>query len=116
MRKLTTVVALAAAIALFSAPTMAQTRATSDNGVILATLGGAVVGGALVYWYYPLSVFTSTALGAIVGGTIGSWWYSEAGSDNIASPMRRSDAEGSLKPFRLIDYAEGSRLAIRPAN
>jgi hypothetical protein len=118
MRKLAPALALAAALSLASAPSMAQTRNGGDSGVLLATLGGAVVGGALVYYYYPLSVFTSTALGAIVGGAVGSWWYSAADStDGYASPMpRKSDADASVKPFRLIAYTEDSALAIRPAN
>ena len=118
MRKLSSIVALAAAITLFSAPSMAQQRPSGDGGVVLATLGGAVVGGALIYYYYPLSQFTSIALGAVVGGSIGSWWYGVSeGGDGYQAPMpRKSDVDESAKPFRLIAYTESKRPELRPAN
>ncbi|MSP49516.1 MAG: hypothetical protein EXQ95_09340 [Alphaproteobacteria bacterium] len=118
MRKLSSVIALVAAITLMSAPSMAQQKTSSDGAVVLATLGGAVVGGALVYYYFPLSQLTTTTLGAVVGGTIGSWWYGASdGSDSYQAPLpRRSDVDGSVKPFRLIAYSEGTRPSLRSAN
>jgi hypothetical protein len=112
MRKLTTVIALSAAITLCAAPSMAQQRTTNDSGAVLATLAGVVVGGGLTYYYWPLSQFTSVVLGGIVGGAVGAWWYDVADTnDNYATIPRKSNAEGSDKPFRLIAF-EG----IRPTN
>jgi hypothetical protein len=117
MRKLSTVIALSAAITLFSAPSMAQQKVGSDSGAVLATLGGIVVGGALVYYYYPLSQFTSIVLGSVVGGAVGSWWYDVADStDTYVAMPRKSDADGSDKPFRLIAYTEGKRPELRPTH
>jgi hypothetical protein len=119
MRKLAPIIALAAAVTFVSAPSMAQQRASSDSGVVLATLGGVVIGGALVYYYYPLSQLTTMTLGAVVGGSVGNWWYSvaEGTADGYQAPLpRKSDVDGSAKPFRLVTYTEGSRPAIRPAN
>ena len=119
MRKLCSIISLAAALAVFTSPSMAQQRASSEGGVVLATLGGVVVGGALVYYYYPLSQLTTTALGAIVGGSIGNWWYGVADSGEgyqAAQPRKQSGTESPIKPFQLISYSEGRRPALRTAD
>jgi hypothetical protein len=111
MRKLTTAIALSAAITLGSAaPSMAQQRTTSDGGAVLATLAGVAIGGGLAYYYWPLSQFTSVVLGGIVGGAVGAWWYDIADtSDGYAPVPRKSGVDGSDKPFRLIALGEGIR-------
>ena len=111
MRKLTAVIALSAALTFSSAaPSMAQQNTASDSGAVLATLAGVVVGGGLAYYYWPLSQFTSVVLGGIVGGAIDAWWYDITDtSDGYAPIPRKSGAEGSDKPFRLIAVGEGIR-------
>src|SRR5687767_6856788 len=101
MRKLTTVIALSTAITLFCAvPTMAQQKLTGDGGAAVATVTGVVVGGAIAYYFYPVSVAT-VALGAVAGGAIGAWWYNSADSGDSYAPLpRKSNVDDSAKPYR----------------
>jgi hypothetical protein len=115
MRKLLAILTLLVALTAISGPSYAQQR-SGDSGVVMATVGGIVIGGALVYYYYPLSVATSTALGAVVGGALGNWWYSATeGGDYAPATPRKSDVDASVRPFRLIAYSEGHHPALRPA-
>ncbi|MSO94016.1 MAG: hypothetical protein EXQ86_11540 [Rhodospirillales bacterium] len=112
------VLATAAAIAIFSGPAMAQESASTDSSLTLSTIGGAIVGGALVYYFSPLSPLTASALGAVVGGTIGNWWYSASdGGDSYlpAQPRKQSDSLPSTGSLHLIAYPESRSPAIRLA-
>jgi hypothetical protein len=121
MRKMQFIAALVLAIALGSscaqAQAQAQMRPPADNGAVLAAVAGMVVGGSLVYYYYPLSQLTSTVLGAVLGGAVGSWWYGIVDGDPYqpAQPRKTSVAE-MAQPFLLISDGESRHPALRAAD
>jgi hypothetical protein len=113
MRKVSLLVVMIAALVVGTAqPSQAQ---SSDSDALIGTAAGVVIGGALLYYFYPVGLITSTALGAVVGGAIGNWWYNSSDAVLGATPHRAGFNGEPAKPFRLIDYREG-RPTLRPAD
>ena len=117
MRVRSTILGLSA-LALVAATSPVKAQAGSDGGgAVWATLGGAVVGGAIGYYYWPASRVAATTIGVVVGGAVGRWWYSasDGSGDYESAPRRPTNASEFDKPFHLIGYPDAGRPDIRLA-
>jgi uncharacterized protein YcfJ len=116
MKKLVVAVFALALVAALPKVASAQQAQSSgmDGGTVLATLAGAVVGGAVGYYYFTGRV--ATVVGIVLGGAIGSWWYSV---DSATSPargkmkMQYSETPGSL--FQPIGFAAAAHPVLSTA-
>jgi hypothetical protein len=104
------------ALSLGALPSLASAQetqmASSGGGAAVATIAGAVIGGAIGYYY--VTGTAATVVGAVVGGAIGRWWYRASESSGYDSlPRKQSYRLTSRAPFQLIGFGADDRPAMR---
>lgn len=114
MKKLAILVIALAMIASVPRSASAQESGTT-GGAIAATVAGAVVGGAIGYFYFTGQV--ATLIGIVAGGAIGDWWYMSGTSRDMAMPggkMKMYYTVTPMPPLQLIS-ASNERAGLRTA-
>ena len=116
MRKLAVLAVALALVASAPRDAAAQGSQSVSIGAVFPTLLGACTGGWLGYYFVTGPV--ATVVGAVAGGAVGNWWYSAGTSRDTAMQGSKTKMfyTETPPPVQLIGYDSGLRQNLRTAS